>query len=240
MASHVRMTKAMKPSYIKAIIKLIMIALLLSGCEAAKEQQEKASSAAQEQAENTKEGAQELAERTQEGARELTDRGKEGLGELTAKGGALVDYPEIDTGGAIAWLKRSPSLVETGVEALVVKGAAASPLVAELSSLVREAYDSDTTIMPIYQKLDDEQAQQELDEAIADMPKTEEIQGVQVGYKSLDDIDQGKSTKERSYLVLWRHDDHLVGFVYRSRREVDLDEIARRTPAILALIEAAL
>jgi hypothetical protein len=51
--------------------------------------------------------------------------------------------------------------------------------------------------------------------------------------------DTGGRTTESAYLVLWRRDDHLLGFVYRSRKRVDIDTLVRETPRLVGLISAS-
>ena len=45
---------------------------------------------------------------------------------------------------------------------------------------------------------------------------------------------------ESGYLVIWRAEDHLIGFVYRSRQRLDIDRIVADAPRLLGLVRAAL
>ncbi len=72
------------------------------------------------------------------------------------------------------------------------------------------------------------------------MTRVEPIEGLQVGFKQLSSLDLGKQVSESAYLVVWRQDDRLVGFVFRSRREVALDQLVREAPRLVALVRSVL
>lgn len=80
---------------------------------------------------------------------------------------------------------------------------------------------------------------EDVDAAIGDMPRTEVIDGVTVGFKQLASLDTDKQLTEKAYLVLWRKDDHLVGFVYRSRKEIVLGAVVREAPALVRAVRGA-
>ena len=45
---------------------------------------------------------------------------------------------------------------------------------------------------------------------------------------------------EQAYLVVWRQDDRLIGFIYRSRRSVDLVQLVGLAPRLIGLVRSAL
>jgi hypothetical protein len=126
------------------------------------------------------------------------------------------------------------------VESIIAKGVQLAPVALEVARVVDEAVDEDTTIEPIYQRAGDAQAQAELDARLARMPRTQEIEGVQVGFRRLSEVASDKKVDESAYLVVWRRGDHLVGFVYRSRREVDIDALVAETPRLMKLVDGVL
>jgi hypothetical protein len=151
----------------------------------------------------------------------------------------LPDSGQLST-SASGWLNAQAKTAGGGIEAAIVKGQQIAPTALEIGSNVRKAVDSDTLIEPIYQAVDDGgRSSQEVDAAIGDMPRTEVISGVTVGFKQMDELSEKRSLKERGYLVMWRQGDHLVGFVYRSRREIDIDKVVAEAPKLVALVQAA-
>jgi hypothetical protein len=126
------------------------------------------------------------------------------------------------------------------IEAAIAKGKQLGPEALAIGSNLRKAVDSDTSIDPIYQEVQDGgRTAAELDAAIGDMPRTEVIGGVTVGFQQIDELSEHRSLKERGYLVAWRQGDHLVGFVYRSRREIDIDKVVAEAPRLVKLVQAA-
>lgn len=141
---------------------------------------------------------------------------------------------------ASAWISRTAHRAGGGIEAVIVKGKQIGPEALEIGSNLRKAVDSDTAVEPIYQEVDDGgRTAEDVDAAIGDMPRTEVIGGVTVGFKKMDELSEQRSLKERGYLVMWRQGDHLVGFVYRSRREIDIEKIVAEAPRLVTLVQAA-
>lgn len=124
-----------------------------------------------------------------------------------------------------------------GIAKTVSSGAQLAPQAWEIAKVINGAVDEQTVIEPIVQKADDKAA---LDASVGRMPRVEVIEGVQVGFHQLDSTTTDKAVKERGYLVLWRRDDKLVGFVYRSRREIDIDALVKVAPRLVALFNGAL
>jgi hypothetical protein len=174
------------------------------------------------------------------------DKGKEvveaGVDGAKAQAKALVD--DIPDTGELSeksrgWLE-SAGEAGDGVVPLVAKGTQLAPVALEIGKTVNDAVDKDYAVEPIYQEIGDEAAQKELDEKLAKMPKTQEIDGVRVGFKQLSEVSSEKKVDESAYIVLWRRDDHLVGFIYRTRSEIDVDKLAAETPRLVGLVNQAL
>ena len=95
---------------------------------------------------------------------------------------------------------------------------------------------------PVYQPIgapgdDPETGNAKADAAIKDMGRVEVVDGVSVGFKDLTSTSTRERVSERGYLVLWRKDDHLVGFVYRSRKTIDLEKLVAEAPKLLGLVD---
>lgn len=127
-----------------------------------------------------------------------------------------------------------------GVEGLLAKGEQLAPIAADIGKTLRGAVESDFDIEPIVQKLDDPQAQAELDERIKDMPRVETINGFDVGFKDMTRWDSGGRETESAYLILWRRGDRLLGLVYRSRQRIHMDKLVAEAPRLVALVSGAL
>jgi hypothetical protein len=123
---------------------------------------------------------------------------------------------------------------EGSIERRLAEGAGSAQMVAKIAAATAQAVDSETTILPVYRRID--APKEDIDQAIGDMPRTEVIDGVTVGFKQLSSLDTEKHVTEKGYLVLWRKDDHLVGFVYRSKKEIDLGTVVKQAPAIIQLV----
>lgn len=126
---------------------------------------------------------------------------------------------------------------EGSVERRLAEGASSAEMIAKIASAVAGVVDSETTILPVYRHTD--ASRQDIDRAIGDMPRTEVVDGVTVGFKQLTSTDTEKHVTEKGYLVLWRHEDHLVGFVCRSRKTIDVATLVERAPAIIRAVRGA-
>jgi uncharacterized protein YfiM (DUF2279 family) len=139
---------------------------------------------------------------------------------------------------ASAWLT-SNAPTEGSAESLVAKGVQVAPVAVEIAKVANRAVDEETAIEPVYQKIEPG-GEAKLDESIKAMPRVELVNGTTVGFKKLDSIENAKITKEQAVLVLWRKGDHLVGFLYRSKRTIDLELVIKETPRLYALTNAAI
>ena len=79
-----------------------------------------------------------------------------------------------------------------------------------------------------------------LEAAIRGMARVEPIAGLQVGFKELTSLDLGHRVSEAAYLVVWQQDEHLVGFVFRSRREIAIAEVVALAPKLIGLVRGVL
>lgn len=116
----------------------------------------------------------------------------------------------------------------SGVEAVIVKGRQLEDKAAAMKDTVTPALSDGVVFKPIYQRVDDAETMATLDASIANMPRAEVIDGVTVGYRA---------HSKRQYLVLWRKGNYLVGFVYTSLTDIALEEIMKRAPALVRMIE---
>lgn len=192
----------------------------LGGCDAAKSTQ-RASEMAQAAGARTAE----VAHAAREWAAGL------GLGELTES--------------AKTWLRRGAEASASSIEAVLQKGEQVVPVALEITRALVAAIDTDTAIEPIYQEVAGGSTElalrrAEADAAIQGMARVEPIEGLQVGFKQLSSLDLGRHVSESAYLVVWRQDDRLVGFVFRSRRAVALDQLVHEAPRLVALVRSVL
>ncbi|MBL9028665.1 MAG: hypothetical protein JNL21_41115 [Myxococcales bacterium] len=139
--------------------------------------------------------------------------------------------------GATAWITKQADA--DAALAVVGKGAQLAPVAFEAAKVVNQAVDDETAIEPIFQKIEPGK-EGDVDKAIGGMPKVEVIDGVKVGFKKLDGIESTKLTKEQAAVVLWRKDDHLIGFVYRTKRTIDLEVLVKEAPRLVRLTQSAL
>ncbi len=206
--------------------------MLTLGCTA--EQAEDAEDKAREVGGKAKHAGEELAEKAGDKTREIAGQASNQAKAWWAD--------EVPTSGELS--DKAVGLIRGGaesggVEALVARGFQLAPVAFEVGKALSSVVDSDTVIEPIIQKVDDEAAQAELDAKIEGMPRVETIEGVSVGFKDMKQYDIAGRTSESAYLVLWRRDDRLLGFVYRSRKRIDIDGLIRATPQIYRMIEGA-
>lgn len=219
------MTRFSAPSFFAA-------SLLLVGCETTRESVSQTADAAAKQGE----AAIDLAKHAGHQAEALTKETEK------AATKALDDVSE---GGLLSattkeWLAAGADAAGRSIEAVVGAGAQLAPVALQIAKALDEAVDREITIEPIFQSLDDGQARARTDTAIGEMPRIEVIDGLQVGFKRVSELDVHKHRTENAYLVVWRKDEHLVGFVYRSRREIDLEKLVADAPRLVRLVLAAL
>ncbi|MFV8754683.1 hypothetical protein ACNOYE_29400 [Nannocystaceae bacterium ST9] len=205
--------------------------------KAGEELAEQAGEKAVEAGEKAKQAGGELVDRAGEKTHELVDSASEEAKQLWA--GKLPDTGELSERAA-AIIRGAGEVDSTSVEAMVARGFQIAPVALEVGKTLHSAVDGDTVIEPVIQKVDDEEAQAKLDDKIKDMPRVETIDGVSVGFKDMTQYDTGGRTTDSAYLVLWRRDDRLIGFVYRSHHRIDIDTLVRETPRLYRLIEGAL
>lgn len=192
----------------------------VAGCDAAKSTQ-----AASEMASAAGARTAEVAQAAREWAAGL------GLGELSA--------------AAKGWLRRGAEASASSIESVLQKGEQVVPVALEITRALVAAIDTDTAIEPIYQEVAGGSTElalrrAEADAAIRGMARVEPIEGLEVGFKQLSSLDAGTSVSESAYLVMWRQDDRLVGFVFRSRRAIAIDQLVRDAPRLVALVRSVL
>ncbi|MEM7155518.1 MAG: hypothetical protein AAF799_21900 [Myxococcota bacterium] len=178
---------------------------------------------------------------------DAVDASKEKAGELAddaldaTKKGVRALYDDLRNDGELsqsakAWFKEHAT--SASIEDIVTKGVQLAPVALEASRVLSDAVESDVAVEPIFQKIDEDTAK--VDAAIGDMPRVEVVNDVTVGFKQMDQLDAHTDIKQRAYLVMWRHEGHLLGFVYRSTRTIDVDKLVAETPRLIRLSQAAL
>jgi hypothetical protein len=222
------------------------LSLALPACqsEEAKEKAKEVSEQAKEMAKEVGEDAKEAGARAKEVAKEVGAEAKEAGEKAKEAAQDAVDK------GKLMWAERQGELSDNakdmiakgaassadGVEAMLHKGKQVAPAAMDVAKTLHGAVDSDVEIEPIVQNLDDENAQAELDRRIADMPRVETIDGVQVGFKEVTQWDTTGRGKESAYLILWRRDARLFGLVYRSKNRINVDKLVAEAPRLIRLV----
>ncbi len=119
------------------------------------------------------------------------------------------------------------------LEAWIVGQKSSAPEVVRIAKAIGGSISSDTTVLPIYRPVADKAA---VDEQIGDMPRVEVIDGVTVGFSQVRKLDPKEKVDEDAYLVLWRRDATLVGFVYQKKSRIDLETLIAETPRLMKLM----
>ena len=230
---------------------LAVFAAHLLACDATEEAVDKGKKAAEDLADEavdkSKQAAGDLADQASAKSQELADKALDGskkaAGDLADKAtdSAKEWWDDLPDSGqlsdkATSWL--SEQAEGGGIEKYIMAGKQIAPAAIEAGSKLASTVDSDTVIEPIFRPIDEGNSEK-VDAAISDMPRTEVIDGLTIGFKSIDELSDKASVKERGYLVTWRQGDHLVGFVYRSRREIDLQKVVAEAPRLIAVFKMA-
>ena len=167
--------------------------------------------------------------------KDAADKGKEWYASAAAAWAGIPGTGELSE-TAKGWLASATD--EETIEAVVREGTQIAPVAVEIGRTLHDAIDSDTAIEPIFQKVPPGESEQ-VDAAISDMPRTEVVDGLKIGFKQLDETTNTHKIKERGYLVSWRDGDYLYGFVYRSKRSIDIEKLVADTPRLLRLAKTA-
>lgn len=227
-------------------VAALSLLLILVGCDSAESAKNKAVDAADkaaDAADKTEKFAKDAAKTT----KDAVDTSKHALkvGADTAKTTADkakklwgdVPYSGELSATASKWLADATD--DSSIAKMISTGKQVAPVALEIGTTLTKALDSDSMVEPIFQDIEDGNAA-EVDKAIGDMPHTEVIDGLTVGFKQMDETSNDKVVKERGYLVTWREGDHLVGFVYRSKRTLDVKMLVAETPRLIALTKTVL
>ena len=207
------------------------LVLLLIGCDA-----EQTVESTKRAAEDVTDASRRAADATVEGTRQTIDGTRRAMDSVTEQANrATALYERLtDTGelskSASTWIESRAKEQGGTMEQIIVKGTQVAPVALDVGRVLNRAIETDTAIEPIYQRISDGPS---VDQAIGDMPRVEVIEGLTVGIRQLDTLDTEQAVKERAYLVTWRQDDHLVGFVYRSTRTIDIDRLVNELPPLV-------
>jgi len=215
----------------------VVAMMAVGGCEATRDASAEVQREAGVMAEKTRAGAADMVAAAGERSAEAAGAAADWAGELY-RSGQLTDT-------ARAWLKQGAAASQAGIEAVLQRGEQAVPVATEIGKALASAVDSDTMIEPIYQKVSGASPElalgrAEADAAISGMTRIEIIDGLQVGFKELSSLDLGHRVSESAYLVVWRQGDRLVGFVYRSRRDVAIGQLVSAAPRLIGLVRSVL
>jgi hypothetical protein len=201
-------------------------------------------------AEDVSDASRKVADATVDGTKQTIDGTRRAVDDVTALADGKAEraasmYAAVtDTGqlsqSATGWIEARAREQGGTLEQIIVKGAQVAPVALEVGRVLNQAVERDTAIEPIYQKIDDTAASADLDAAIGDMPRVEVIDGLTVGIRRLDTLKTNETSKERAYLVTWRQADHLVGFLYRSTRTIDIDKLVSDLPPLVRATRAVL
>lgn len=138
------------------------------------------------------------------------------------------------SGKALDYLKSDDA--KEGAASAIDSGAQLLPVAKEVADVLSRSVEKDLVIEPIVQKVDDEAKRAELDKQIGEMPRTEVVDGMTVGFSQMSQKSTEGTVDESAYLVMWRKGDYLLGFFYRSRKEVDVEVLVREAPRIIELV----
>lgn len=253
------MTRRRPAAVVSSLASPLMLVLALAGAacdsasEAMKSGEKAAVDASKDALDSSKKAAGDLADKTVDASKkaageladDAVDASKKAAGDLVdaTKSGAKSLFDDVRNDGELsasakAWLASQASADDGAIEAVLVKGVQLAPVALEATKVLVDATDSETRIEPIFQKVDGDPSK--TDAAIAGMPRVEAIDGLTVGFKQMDSLDASKKVEHRGYLVMWRHEDHLIGFVYRSTRTIDLEKLVAEAPRLVKLTQKAL
>lgn len=151
--------------------------------------------------------------------------------------------PDLPTSGALSdqaagWIE-SAAKDDERVEAWLARGEQTLPVAQDIGRTLNDAIERDFVVEPIYRPIvsdDGEMDLAALDASIAAMPRVEVIDGITVGFRRLMADDTQGREKEAAFLVLWRAERHLVGFVFRSRRKIRIDKLVTEAPRLVKLV----
>jgi len=231
------MKRVMTSGALMRLMRLMGMTLAVAGCDSTRDASAQVQREAGVMAEKTRAGAADMVAAAGERGAEAAQAAADWAGELY-RSGQLSDT-------ARAWIKSGAAASQSGIEAVLQRGEQAVPVAMEIGKTLSSAIDSDTMIEPIYQEVSGASpelalARSEADAAISGMTRVEVIDGLQVGFKDLSTLDLGHKINESAYLVVWRQGDRLVGFVYRSRRDIALGELVSAAPRLVGLVRSVL
>jgi hypothetical protein len=175
--------------------------------------------------------SRELSDGASDKSKQLADDAKEGAKKKLAElGDGAAKYVDGRLKAMMAGAK------DGSLEAQIRDGRSSATEVLRIAKAMSDAVSSETTVLPIYRPVRD---QEKVDQDIADMPRTEVIDGVTVGFKRVRELSNSEKVDEDAYLVLWRRDDEIVGFVYQKKSRIDLDALVKETPRLMKLVSGS-
>jgi len=239
-------------------MRVLLAAPLLAmlACDSASDATEKTKKTASDAVDATKKVADDASKAGQQAvdaSKDAVNASKKAIDASTKAAGDAIDASTKAAGGAkkwwddipgtgelseqtTTWIKNAAASGGRSIENILVESETHAPEAIKIGAALASSVDSDSGFEPIYVKVADTA---DTDTKIGDMPRVEVIDGLKIGLKRVDSWEGLTQKKERGYLVLWREDDHLIGFVYRSRREIDMAKVAAEVPPLISLVRKA-
>ena len=211
----------------RALLLTTLVAplLMLGACDSANHATEKGKQAAADAVDASKKAADDAVDagkKAVDATKDAVDASKKAVDDAKKWWDDVPDTGELSD-KTKAWLAKAADDGEASIEKALADGEQYAPTALQIAQGLSSAVDSETGFEPIYVKVDDKAS---ADEKIGDMPKVQVVDDLTIGLKRVDEWEGLTKNKERGYLVLWREDEHLVGFVYRSRSEINLEKVA--------------
>jgi hypothetical protein len=217
----------------RLVVTFLYSGALVLGCDTTEAAVDKGKAVAEKAVEGTKD-AVDASKKAVEASKKAYDTSKKAVDD------ARQLWADVPTTGQLSNTANEWLDDQGGSMGEVIKtGKQVAPVAIEIGKTLDGAVESDRMIEPIFQEIEDGKAP-EVDKAIAEMPRTEVIDGLTVGFKHLDEKSTARVVTERGYLVTWRQDEHLVGFVYRTTSTVDIDKLVAETPRLIALTKGVI
>jgi len=123
------------------------------------------------------------------------------------------------------------------IEAIIHKGRNITALTKDLSPALNEATDDARAVEAFAVEVEAERATP----AIMAMARNRELGPVRIGFGELGHTSEGEPpTDDWGYLVAWFHHGAVVGFIYHSTRQLELDAVETETAKLVESMRAEL